>query len=101
MKLWLMIGGIAALTVVIKAAGPLVLGGRLLAARAMSVISLLPPVLLAALVVTSALADGQRLHFDASTAGVAVAGVLIWRRQSVLISVCAAVTVTASIRALA
>lgn len=100
MTLWLMIAGIALTTALIKAAGPVLLGGRELPARAMSVISLLPPVLLAALVVTSTFADGQRLEVDASTAGVAVAGVLIWQRRPLVLSVLTAVAVTAAIRAL-
>lgn len=101
MKIWIMIAGIAVITALIKAIGPLLLGGRQLAERSMSVISLLPPVLLAALVASSALADGQRLQVDASTAGVAVAGVLIWRRKPLLLSVLVAVAVTATIRAVA
>lgn len=101
MTIWLLIAGTALLTAVIKAAGPVVLGGRELPARAMGVIALLPPVLLAALVVTSALADGQRLQVDASTAGVAVGGLLLWRRHSLVLAVVAAAVVTATVRALA
>ncbi|GEP37978.1 hypothetical protein NPS01_16410 [Nocardioides psychrotolerans] len=100
MTIWLLIAGTAVLTVLIKAAGPVVLGGRELPARVMGVIALTPPVLLAALVVTSALADGQRLQVDASTAGVAVGGLLLWRRRSLVLAVVAAVVVTASLRAL-
>lgn len=100
MTLWLMIGGIALLTALIKAAGPVLLGGRPLPEHAMSVIALLPPVLLAALVATSALAEGQHLQVDASTAGVAVAGVLIWKRKPLVVSVLIAMAVTAAIRAL-
>ena len=100
MTLWLLIGVLALTTAVIKAAGPVLVGGRALPARAAGVIALLPPVLLAALVVTSTFSDGQRLHLDASTAGVAVAGVLIWLRRPLLLSVLAAVAVTAAIRAL-
>lgn len=101
MTIWLLIAGTALLTAVIKAAGPVVLGGRELPARAMGVIALLPPVLLAALVVTSALADGQRLQVDASTAGVAVGGLLLWRSHSLVLAVVAAAVVTATVRALA
>ena len=100
MTLWVMIAALAVTTALIKAAGPVLVGGRDLPERVTKVITLLPPVLLAALVVTSTLADGQRLHLDASTAGVAVAGLMIWRRQSLLLSVLVAVAVTATIRAL-
>lgn len=99
MSLWLMIAALAVTTALIKAAGPLLIGGRALPERAAGVISLLPPVLLAALVVTSTLAEGQRLQVDASTAGVAVAGVLIWQRRPLLVSVLTAVAVTATVRA--
>ncbi len=99
MKLWLLIGALAAATALIKAAGPVLVGGRALPSRAAGVIALLPAVLLAALVVTSTLAEGQRLQVDASTAGVAVAAVMIWRRLPLLLSVLVAVAVTALIRA--
>lgn len=101
MSTWLLIVALAVTTAVIKAAGPVLLGGRDLPPRAVAVIALLPPVLLAALVVTSTFSEGQRLEVDASTAGVAVAGVLIWRRAPLLLSVLAAVAVTAGLRALA
>ena len=100
MTLWLMIGGIAVTTALIKATGPVLLGGRALPDRASGVIALLPAVMLAALVVTSTFADGQRLHVDATTAGVAVAAVLIWQRRPLIVSVLVAVAVTAALRAL-
>ena len=100
MSAWVMIAALAVLTALVKAAGPVLVGGRVLPEWAAKVIALLPPVLLAALVVTSAFADGQRLHVDASVAGLAVAGLMLWRRQSLLLSVLTAVAVTAAIRAL-
>ncbi len=101
MNLWVLIVVAAVVTALIKAAGPVLLGGRELPARVSSVIALMPPVLLAALVVTSTFADGSHLRVDASTAGVAVAGVLIWRRHSIVLAVVVAAGVTAAIRALA
>ena len=100
MSLWLLIAALAVTTALIKAAGPVLIGGRALPVRAAKVIALLPPVLLAALVVTSTFTEGQRLQVDASTAGVAVAAVMIWRRMPLLLSVLTAVAVTATIRAL-
>ncbi|HEX8159643.1 MAG TPA: AzlD domain-containing protein [Solirubrobacteraceae bacterium] len=99
-QLWLVIAGCAAVTAIIKAAGPVALGGRELPPRAAGVIELMTPTLLAALVVTQALADGSRLHVDAHTAGVAVAGLVAWRGGSVLPAVGLAVLVTAGLRAL-
>jgi branched-subunit amino acid transport protein len=99
-ELWALIAGCAAVTFAIKAAGPVTLGGRDLPPRLSGVVGLRAPALLAALVVTQALADGERLHVGADTAGVAVAGLMVWRRASVLPAVAAAVAVTAGLRAL-
>ena len=97
---WAVIAGCAAVTFAIKAAGPVTLGGRDLPPRFSGVIALMAPALLAAFVVTQALADGERLHVGADTAGVAAAGVVVWRGGSVLPAVVVAVAVTAVLRAL-
>ena len=60
---------------------------------------LLSAALVAALVVTNALADGDRIAVGADTAGVLVAGVLLWRRASLVLAVVAAAAVTAGLRA--
>jgi branched-subunit amino acid transport protein len=99
-QLWGLIAGCAAVTFAIKAAGPVTLGGRELPARFNGVIALMAPALLAALIVTEALADGRRLHVGADTAGVAAAGILVWRGGSVLPAVGLAMLVTAGLRAL-
>ena len=98
---WALIGLCAAVTVVIKAAGPVALGGRTLPRWLLDVIGLLAPALLAALVCASALADGQRLAAGADTAGVAVAGVVLWRGGSIVLGVVVAAAVTAGLRAVA
>jgi branched-subunit amino acid transport protein len=100
MTIWLLIGGCAVVTALIKAAGPVALGGRELPRWFTGVITLMAPALLAALVVTSALADGDRLSVGADTAGVAVAGALLWRGANVIVGVLAAAAVTAGLRAL-
>ena len=51
---WLTIAAVAVASAAIKAAGPVLIGGRPLPALAGRVIALLAPALLAALVVTSA-----------------------------------------------
>jgi branched-subunit amino acid transport protein len=98
--LWLLILGTAAATMAIKAFGPVVLGGRQLPPAATRVLVLLPPVVLAALVATSALADGSTLEIDSSTAGVAAGGVLLWRGRHLLLAVLVAAAVTAVLRLL-
>ncbi|MCA1656267.1 MAG: AzlD domain-containing protein, partial [Actinobacteria bacterium] len=97
---WTLIAGSAAITAAIKAAGPIALGGRELPARLIGVLTLLAPALLAALIVTQALADGRSIAPGADTAGVAAAGLVLWRGGSVLAGVAVAVLVTAGLRAL-
>lgn len=96
---WGVVGGAAAVTAFIKGVGPFALGGRELPAWFTSVVVLLAPALLAALVVASTLADGKNLHVGADTAGVAVAGFAFWRGASVILGVVIAVGVTAALRA--
>jgi branched-subunit amino acid transport protein len=97
---WAVVGGTAAVTAVIKGIGPFTLGGRQLPEWFSSVVVLLAPALLAALVVASTLADGKNLHVGADTAGVAAAGLAFWRGASVIVGVVLAAVVTAGLRAL-
>jgi branched-subunit amino acid transport protein len=92
--------GCALITFAIKAAGPVALGGRELPERVTDVIMLLGPALLSALVVTQALANGDRWAVDEATAGVAAAGILAWRGASVVLCIVVAAAVTAGLRAL-
>jgi branched-subunit amino acid transport protein len=94
------IAGCAVVTAAIKAVGPLALGGRELPERFTSVVVLLAPALLAALIVTQALADGERLAVGADTAGVAAGGLVAWRTGSIVACVVVAAAVTAGVRAL-
>lgn len=100
MTIWLLILGCAVVTAAIKAFGPIAVGGRDLPAPVMSVIGLMAPPLLVALVVTSALANGKELAIGADTAGVAVAGVALWRGANVIVGVLIAAFVTAGLRAI-
>jgi branched-subunit amino acid transport protein len=95
-----LVGGSAVLTAAIKSAGPVALGGRDLPAWFSSVVSLLAPALFAALIVTQVLADGRELGVGADTAGVAVAGVAMWRGVPMVAGVLIAAAVTAGLRAL-
>ena len=92
--------GCTVVTAAIKAAGPVALGGRPLPAAFAGVIALLAPALLAALVVTQALADGERLAVGAETAGVLAGGLVAWRTGSIVGCVVVAAAVTALLRAL-
>ena len=95
-----LITGCAIVTFVIKAAGPVALGGRELPAWFTSVIVLLAPALFAALVVTQVLADGDKLAVGANTVGVAAGGLVAWRTRSVIGCVVVAALVTAGLRAI-
>jgi branched-subunit amino acid transport protein len=96
---WALVGLCALVTAAIKGAGPFVLGGHDLPSWFNRVIALMAPALLAALVCTATLADGDRLQVGADTAGVAVAGILLWRGASIIVGVAVAVLVTALLRA--
>jgi branched-subunit amino acid transport protein len=101
-EVWVTIAVLAVATALIRAVGPAFLGGRSLPARATDVIVLLAPALLAALVVVQTLSapEGGRLDVDERLAGVAVAGVVLWRGGSALLTVGIAAGVTAGLRAL-
>ncbi len=77
-------------TVVIKSAGPVLLGGRALPARVQGVVALLAPALLAALVATAAIGQGQELVLDARIIGVGAAAIAIALRAPILLVVVAA-----------
>ena len=97
---WELIGGCAALTFAIKAAGPVALGGRELPARFASVITLMAPALLAALVATHALANGRHLEVGPETVGVLASGAVMLKTRSIPLCVITAALVTALVRAL-
>ena len=96
---WALIGLVALTTLVTKGIGPFTTGSRELPAPAVRVVVLLSSALLAALVVTNALADGDELGLGADTAGAGVAALLLWRRAPVLVVVIAAAATTAALRA--
>jgi branched-subunit amino acid transport protein len=93
-----LIAGCAATTFILKALGPMVLGGRELPAWFTNLVTLLAPALLAALVATQVFADGSRLQVGAHTVGVGVAGLVAWRTHSFLACVVTAAVVTAVLR---
>lgn len=100
MTIWWVVIGCIAVTAVLKAAGPVALGGRALPGWFQRLIAVTAPALLAALVVTALFSDGQQWSVGADTAGVAAGGVVLWRRGSVVVAVAVAVVVTAGLRAL-
>jgi len=99
-QVWVLIIGCAALTALIKAFGPVLLGGRTMPPWFTGVIVLMAPTLLCALVVTSVFASGRSWSVGAHTVGVAVAGLMLWRRYPLVLCVVVAVVVTAGLRAI-
>lgn len=97
---WLVVAAVGAGTIAIKAAGPVLLGGRALPERARDVIALLAPALLAALVATTTLADGQALVLDARIIGVAAGAAALLLRAPVLLVVIIAAAAAAVARLL-
>jgi branched-subunit amino acid transport protein len=85
----------------LKAAGPVLAGGRQLGPQARLVLDLVAVPLLAALIVVQTLAEGQRLVLDARVPALAVASLLVWRRAPFLVVVLAAAGTAALLRAVA
>jgi len=98
--IWVVVIVTGVATLALKAAGPLLLGGKPLPARITSLVSLLAPALLAALVAIGTFAQGQHLVIDARVLGVGAAAVAIRLRAPVLLVVVLAAAVTAGARAL-
>jgi branched-subunit amino acid transport protein len=88
-----------AVTIALKSVGPVLLGGKPLPPRAMGVVELLAPALLAALIATNTLASGRALAIDARLAGLAAAAVALALRAPVLLVVVVAAATTAILRA--
>jgi branched-subunit amino acid transport protein len=95
---WVVTLGLGAATVLIKGVGPVLLGGRQLPPRLLSVLRLLAPTLLAALVVTQVFASGQALTIDARAAGLGAAVIALVLRAPTLVVIGAAAAVTALVR---
>ena len=85
--IWGVVAAIGIGTMAIKAAGPVLLGGRPLPPRVQSVVAMLAPALLAALVATATFGTGQQLMLDARLIGVAVAAVALLLRAPILVVV--------------
>ena len=98
---WIVVGALTVICFVIKAAGPVALGGRDLPRWADRLIVLLPAALLSALVVVQTFADGKELVLDARAAGLAAAFVAVLLRASMLIVLLVAALTAAGLRALA
>ena len=95
---WIVVGAVGLSTIVIKGAGPVLVGGRRLPPAMLRVVGLLGPAVLAALVATSVFGADRRLVLDERALGVAAAALGIWRRLPPLAVVVLAAAVTAIVR---
>ncbi len=98
-EVWIVVGLVGVGTVGLKALGPVLLGSRALPTRLTSIVQLLAPALLAALVAVQTLGDGTALVIDERLVGVAAAGLALWRRAPLLVVVVVAAAATALTRA--
>jgi branched-subunit amino acid transport protein len=99
-EVWLAIVVVGAATVMLKATGPVLLGGRQLPSRVNALVVLLAPAVLAALVVTQVVGGDRELVFDARLVGLGAAGVAILLRAPLVAVVVIAAAATAGVRAL-
>ena len=93
--LWVSIVAVTLASAALRAAGPILAGGRELPKRANAVLTLLTPTLLAALVVTGTLGEGGHLTIDGKALGVAAAAIAVALRAPVIVAVVLAAVVTA------
>jgi branched-subunit amino acid transport protein len=95
---WIVVVLVGVATVAFKAAGPVLIGRRSLPPNAQSVVDLLAPVMLVALVVTQTVGGDEEITVDARVAGVGAALVAILLRAHVIVAMAVAAGVTASLR---
>ena len=98
---WIVVVVVAAFTMVFKAAGPVFLGRRKLPAKAQSVVDLVAPVMLTALVVTQTVGGDEEIVVDARIPGVVAAAIAIWRGAPIVVAMFVAALVTALVRLVA
>jgi branched chain amino acid efflux pump len=97
---WLVVALSGAATILIKATGPVLLGGRELPRRLVGVVGLLAPAVLAGLVATQVFADDQDLVVDARLVGLTAGAATVVVRAPLIVTVVIAALATAIVRAI-
>ncbi|WNV85518.1 AzlD domain-containing protein [Umezawaea sp. Da 62-37] len=97
---WWVVVVLGAVTVVIKAVGPVALGGWTPSDRAGRVLALVSPVVLAALIAVQVFTTGQQFQVDARLVGLGAAVVALLLRAPLLVVVVCAVAATGVARLL-
>jgi branched-subunit amino acid transport protein len=95
---WMVVALVGVATVAFKASGPVLIGRRSLPPNVQSVVDLLAPVMLVALVVTQTFAGDEELTLDARVAGVGAALVAILLRAHIVVAMAIAAAVTGLLR---
>jgi branched-subunit amino acid transport protein len=95
---WIAVLAVGAATVALKAAGPVLAGGRELPESSSRVVELLAPALLAALVATQAFATDESLVLDERAAGLAAGAVAVLLKAPLLAVVAVAALTAALLR---
>ena len=98
---WIVVVVVGVASILFKAAGPVFLGRRELPRWMVSVVSLIGPVMLTALVVTQTVGGDQQIVLDARLPGVAAAAVAVKRGAPVVVAMLVAAVVTAGLRLVA
>lgn len=97
---WVVVAIVGVATIAFKAAGPVLIGRRELPPRMQSLVELLAPVMLVALVVTQTFGGDEEIVVDARVAGVAAALAAILLRAHVIVAMAVAAAVTGGLRLL-
>jgi branched-subunit amino acid transport protein len=98
MTVWVVVAVVGIVTMLFKAGGPVFVGRRTLRGRVQSVVDLLAPVMLIALVVTQTVASGDELVLDARIPGVAAGALAAWLRAPIIVAMVVGAGVTAVLR---
>ena len=95
---WTVVAVVGGATILLKAAGPVLLGARSLPPTLDRVVMLLAPALLAALVVVQVAGGDRELVLDTRAVGLAAAAVALLLRAPILVVVAVAAVATALVR---
>ena len=97
---WLVVIVVGVATILLRASGPVLLGGRPLPPRLTEVVELLAPALFAALIVTQTVGGDRVLEFDERLVGVGAGAAAVVLRAPLLLVIVVAAAATAAARAL-
>jgi branched-subunit amino acid transport protein len=96
--IWVVIVVVGVATMAFKASGPVLLGSRELPPRVTSVVEMLAPAMLAALVVTQAVGGDRAIVIDERLAGVLTGCIAIYLRAPIIVVMLVAGATAALIR---